>query len=206
MFYCARNNYLLSFICLLFFVSCGDNPFRKSSTKMHSILKKSMKLYKVVEVKNLYDDEEKITGTLTKFDTSQAKEFLQGNESKILKHYEILKSYTEKPNEFYYDAIFILALFNELLEFTQPIEDRCIYVKMIPMGKKIILSEWVLDDILGSLTYGKHFKKEWLRMEYNEKYLYILHFLDSPTQNGRKCINLPGREKYTRFPPIDVSQ
>ena len=211
MFFCTRNNiFFLLLICLLFSLSCGDNPFRESSSKIHSILKKSMKLYKVLEVKNIYDDEGKITGTRTKVDNSQAKEYLQTNESTILKHYDILKSYTKKPNEFYYDAIFILALFNELLEFSggKPIEDRCIYVRMVPLDRDIVLSSWITDDLIGSYLYDGYLEleKKWRSLEYNEKYLHILHFLNSPTLKGRKCINLPDHEKYTRFPPSDVNR
>lgn len=164
-----------------------------------------MKLGKVIEAKNIYDKQGNITATRIKTDNSQSLEYLHKHEPEILKHYEIIKSYTKEPNELYYDAIFILAFFNELLEFSagKPIEDRCIYVKKIPLDKDIVLASWITDDLIGSLFYNGHLEleKKWHNLDYNEKYLYILHYLDSPTQKGRKCIHLPDRQKYTRFPP-----
>ena len=144
---------------------------------------------------------------LIEHDLSKAQEYLQANEARISKHYSLLKSYTDHPNENYYDAIFILAFFNEYLEWisTKPIEDRCIYVKMIPTDKRVTLSEWLLDEILGSRIYDKHTEKHWHAMNYALKYDYILGDLNSPTQLGRKCIE--GLEERTSvFPPDAITE
>ncbi len=210
MFYSTRNCFFLSLICLVFFLSCSDHPFRESSSKIHSLVEESMKLQKVIETKNIYDEKGNITATRMQYDSTEAKKYLQTKESEILKHYAVIKSYTKKPNEFYYDAIFLLAHFNELLELNagKPIEDRCIYVRMIPLDRDVVLSSWVTDDLIGSYFYNGYLdmEKKWRSFGYNEKYLYILHFLNSPIQKGRICMNLPDREKYNQFPPREVSE
>jgi hypothetical protein len=67
---------------------------------------------------------------------------------------------------------------------------------MIPKGKNIVLSGWLVDDIVGSIFNNRnsYLKKEWQKLEYKEKYSYILHVLNSPSLQERKCISIPGEE------------
>ena len=165
----------------------------------------SRSLIKSTNAENIYNEEGKITGTRIEMDTTKATQYIQTKKTKISGRYEIVKSYTNKLNENYYDAIFVLAIFNEFLEYTtgNPIEDRCIYVKMIPTEKRAKLSNRVLDEILGSYIYTKETKKDWYAMNYDLKYDYIFTLLNSPTKQGRKC--LEGFDDFSErtkvFPP-----
>jgi len=172
--------------------------------KLNSILKGAERLIEVTEAKNIYDNKGEISGTRITFDISKSKKYLNSNGVKLSKCYGIIKSYADSPNENYEDAVFVLAYSNWRLEyFDKPIGDSCVFVELIEKQKNIHLSQWVLDDLMGSTIWARSPKleKRWRNIDYDYKYKYILNSLNSPTGKRKKCTDLGDQEMDLTFPP-----
>jgi len=172
--------------------------------KLNSILNRAERLSEVTGVKDIYDNEGKISAIRITSDNSKSLKYLKSNKAKLSKYYGMIKSYTDNPNENYEDAVFVLSYFNLRLTMSgKPIEDRCIFVGLIEKQEDIHLSQWVLDDLIGSTIFDRHSKleKRWRNMDYDYKYKYILNWLNSPTQKGKKCTDLGDMEMDQTFPP-----
>jgi hypothetical protein len=175
---------------LLFFVfgTCARDEFKGSCLESGEILKNAKKWLEIYDVVNVSEDG-KIKSTVVRFDNTKAKEYLKSKSNDLNTCYRFIKGYLSESRERHNDALFMLALINEMTYWLsgQAIEDRCKYIRMIKTRDKDSLSQWIMDDVFAPFINSEHTIKEWLSMDDRSKYEDIYEFLTVSEGKDKKC-------------------
>ena len=180
---CIINILVCTSVSIL--IGCNSDEFKDCSFKLKAILLEGMNKLVVEREKNKIVDGE-IYSTKIIFNNKKTIEYLAKKNSILMKCFsKIDKIYQEDGNT---DALFVLALTNELVHFLSGkfIEDRSKYLDVIQKKEKHKLSLWVMDEIFGPiLRTDEELIKEWVSLDYNIKYMEIYNFLTNPIQNKK---------------------
>jgi len=182
-----RVKTIIILLTLVFIVSCnGNSELRNSSLQAKSILDHASKLISPKKAVNKIKDG-KIESTVIEYDTSKAKEYLQGKEKEFSKYYWIVKKYVGDKRHCD-DALFVLAYLNDTIYYLKgsSVENSCIYITAIKQKEKLSLSSWVYDDFYPS-SMTEDFLRDWQRMTDQEKYQAMIQSLFVPEGNVEKC-------------------
>lgn len=184
-----KNVFGSVFIVFMLLSGCNNNGFKDCCLTTKSILLNGMQLLIVDNEENEIVDG-KIVSTTTKFNNEKTMKYIESKKKELLGCYEIIKDNYRQSNANATDALFVLALVNEITTFIcgKPIEDRCAYVIIIKKKDSHRLSKWVMDEVFGPiLRTDKELFKEWFRMDNKSKYQEIYDFLTLPYQNYKGC-------------------
>ena len=183
--------FMITFVSLLLINSgCSrSNQFEKSCLNILDIFTKTAQLVVVTEARNDMGVNGKVDSTNGLLDISKAKEYLNSKKNELTKNYEIIKSSFDQKNEKYYDALFVLAFVNDqLYRYSgQPIEDPCIYFKIIKGKQNLKMSNWIKDEFFGRFIYKKNTINSWNQMDKETKSSMIYKLLLIPGGSSERC-------------------
>jgi hypothetical protein len=171
------------------FTGCAKDDFRQACLDSSDTLENARNLLAKTSAREVIENGKPISHAVT-FDNTKAKEYLESKEKELSGYYQNIKKNLEKNNKNYVDALYVLALINEMtyLFSGKASEDRCHYLRMIKRERKHDLSGWVIDEVFGPVMFSdKNILKEWSGRSHKNKYEDIYRFLMVPSGKGEKC-------------------
>jgi hypothetical protein len=177
------------FIVLVVFTSCAEDDFREACLESAEKLEKARDLLEVTSSRDVIENGKAISHAVT-FDNTKAREYLESKEKELSSYYQRIKSKLEKSNKNYADALYVLALINEVTYFIsgKAVEEHCHYLRIIRSEGKHDLSEWVLDEVFGPTMFSdKGLLNEWHELPHKRKQKDAYRFLMVPSGKGEKC-------------------
>ncbi len=169
----TRKYYLKGMIVLLslLFLGCYSDAFERNALEISRVLQNARELLVPMGLEESLDrDGEKVyIGTNN---TEKTKEYLESKDKELRRSYELIKRHFSEETENSTDALFILALTNEVtcLFTGSAIEDRCAYAKRIGKEKP---STWVVDHVFGPILCELGHLDAWVKKSISEKYSEI---------------------------------